>query len=89
LGIALSVCNIFAAIQLYIKVKRYKPDIIWYHSVSRRIGWLPLRITRNSSAKKFMMYHDLGYVYPFPHALTALNQIKFPFKFKTFVGSAK
>jgi len=35
-----------------------------------------------------MMYHDFGYVHPFPHALTHVHQIKMPFTFKHFLQSA-
>jgi len=35
-----------------------------------------------------MMYHDFGYVHPFPHALTHVHQIKTPFALRHFLQSA-
>ncbi len=87
LGIATSLMNFREAIRLYRKVKTMKPDIIRYHSVMRYLGWMPIRATRKSTAKKWMMFHDLGYFTPFPSALKNENQIHTPLTLKHFVDS--
>jgi len=55
----------------------------------RYIGRMPLRATRNAKAEKRMMYHDMGYFYPFPSKLEREEQIKTPFTFSNFVSSVK
>lgn len=64
-----------------------KPDLIRYNSVMRYLGRMPLRVSKNSSAKKRMMFHDLGYFYPFPSQLTNEHQIKTPLTLKHFLAS--
>jgi len=36
----LSVFNVFFAMRLLIKIWRFKPDVIWFHSMIRLVGWL-------------------------------------------------
>ena len=83
-----AIFNFRTSIQLRIKIKRMKPDLIRYNSVMRYIGRLPLRTMRKAKAEKRMMYHDLGYFYPFPSKLEREDQIKTPFTFRNFVSSA-
>lgn len=64
-----------------------KPDLIRYHSVMRYLGRAPVRVSKNSSAKKRMMFHDLGYFYPFPSQLNHEHQIKTPFTLQHFLSS--
>ncbi|HBB04615.1 TPA: hypothetical protein DCZ39_07130 [Patescibacteria group bacterium] len=64
-----------------------KPDLIRYNSVMRYLGRAPIRISKHTSAKKWMMFHDLGYFYPFPSQLTSEHQIKTPFTLKHFLAS--
>ena len=66
-----------------------KPELIRYNSILRYIGRMPLRASRNAQAEKWMMYHDLGYFYPFPSKLEREEQIKTPFTFSNFISSAK
>ena len=89
LGIAWAICNFRASIQLRRKIKKMNPDLIRYHSIMRYIGRMPLRATRNAKAEKRMMYHDMGYFYPFPSKLEREEQIKTPFTFSNFVSSVK
>ena len=81
--------NVREAINLRRKIKKYKPDIIRYNSILRYIGRLPLWENRESKAEVWMMYHDLGYVYPFPKRLENEEQIKYPFTLRNFVRSTK
>jgi hypothetical protein len=53
----------------------------------RYLGRAPLKACSNSKAKKRMMFHDLGYFYPFPSQLTSEHQIKTPFTLKHFLSS--
>jgi len=87
-GMLLAICNDRQGAKLFFKLKTYKPDLIRYHSVLRNLGWESLWMSKFSSAKKWMMYHDFGYVHPFPHALTYVHQIKTPFTLKHFLQSA-
>lgn len=64
-----------------------KPDLIRYNSVIRYLGRMPLRVSKKSPAKKRMMFHDLGYFYPFPSQLTSEHQIKTPLTLKHFLAS--
>ena len=69
------------------KINKMKPDLIRYNSVMRYLGRAPVFSSKNSSAKKRMMFHDLGYFYPFPSKLNHENQIKTPFTLKHFLSS--
>lgn len=82
-----SACNIFFALKLRKKLQDFQPDIIWCHSVLRHIGRLGLSAINTSSAQKRMMYHDLGYFHPFPHAVTQENQIPASLGWKDFSTS--
>ena len=53
----------------------------------RYLGRTPIWISRNSTAKKWMMFHDLGYFYPFPSQLTSEDQVKTPLTLKHFIAS--
>jgi len=75
ISMALSVYNIFFAYKLRKKIQQFQPDIVWCHSVLRHIGWAWLRVINKSKATKWMMYHDLWYFAPFPHAINDITQI--------------
>ena len=61
--------NLYEAIRFYSFIKKEKPDLIWYNSMIRWLGWMPLWMTRNVKVKRWMMYHDFWYFVPYPHAL--------------------
>ncbi len=82
--IARSLFNLYQAIKLYFTIKKYKPDLIWYNSVLRNIGWLPIWVSSLFSTPKRMFYHDFGYVYPYPYKLTSTSQIHYPLTYKNF-----
>lgn len=75
LSMVLSSCNVVFAYNLHKKIQQFSPDIIRCHSVLRHVGWLPLVIANRTNSVKRMMYHDLWYFHPFPHALTEESQI--------------
>lgn len=97
----IAICNDRQWLRLLLTLKKFKftrwggftswgwPDLIRYHSILRHLGWESLWMSRFSDAKKRMMYHDFGYVHPFPHALTQVNQIKTPLTLRHFIQSAK
>lgn len=77
--------NFYEAIRLYFVIKKFKPDLIRYHSILRYLGWMSVRVSKFFPAKKWMMYHDFWYVHPFPHALTHIHQIHTPLNFKNYL----
>ncbi len=88
LGIAYAVINIVDAIKLLKKIKKEKYDIVRFNSVLGWLWWLPIWITKFTPAKKYIMYHDFWYVYPFPHALQQVSQIPAPCSLKNYIRSA-
>ena len=86
-GIITGLGNFWEAIKLQRKIKKIQPDLIRYNSVMRYLGRTPLRISKFSQAKKWMMFHDLGYFYPFPSQLTSEHQIKTPLTLQHFISS--
>jgi hypothetical protein len=77
--------NFWEAIKIQRKIKTMKPDVIRYNSVMRYLGRMPIRASKNSSAKKWMMFHDLGYFAPFPSKLEQEKQIRTPFTLRHFL----
>lgn len=85
LGIITGLGNFWEAIRLKKIIKKTSPDLIRYHSVMRYLGRAPIRASKNSSAKKRMMLHDLGYFAPFPSTLFQEKQIRTPFTLTNFL----
>ncbi len=73
--IGLASFNLWEAIRFFSFIKKEKPDLIWYHSMLRRMGWFPLRATKSTKAEKWMMYHDFGYFAPYPHLLSETKEL--------------
>lgn len=90
-GMFLSFFNIFFALRLLIKIIRFKPDVIWFHSTIRRMWWLwyfAAKLSKSKNTQTWQMFHDFGYFYPFPNKLTDIKQIKTPLTRVTFVASS-
>lgn len=68
-------CNIVSACQIISYSLFRKPDIIWFHGVSRYHGRLPIWCSWWFVSKKLMMYHDLWYFHPFPSMITEESQV--------------
>lgn len=85
LGFITGLGNFWEAIKIQRKIKTMKPDVIRYNSVMRYLGRMPIRASKNSSAKKWMMFHDLGYFAPFPSSLFQEKQIRTPFTLRQFL----
>jgi glycosyltransferase involved in cell wall biosynthesis len=88
-GIGRWAFNIIDALRLRKVCKERKPDIIRYHSTLRRLGRMPVRIGKFFAKERWMMYHDLGYFFPFPQKLLETKQIKTPLTLASFVSMAK
>lgn len=89
LGFVTGLGNFWEAIKIQRIIKKTKPDLIRYNSVMRYLGRMPIRASRNSAAKKWMMFHDLGYFAPFPSKLEQEEDIRTPFTLKHFLQSQK
>ncbi len=83
----LSLCNISFAVRLRSMICRFKPDAIWYHSVLRYVGWLPLAAS-GRLAKSYVMLHDLWYIHPYPHRVYEQSDIPSSIGLFAFVRSA-
>ncbi len=83
-GIAWWVYNFVDAFRLWRLCSQRKPDVIWYNSVLRWLGWMSIWATKHSGAERWMMYHDFGYVYPFPSELKDTQKVITPLTWKHF-----
>ncbi len=81
--------NLISFFRIKKAIKEFKPDIIWYHSTLRWMWRLSIFASKDFKWKKFVMYHDFGYFYPFPHSLYFVEQIKTPMTLKNYIKSAK
>lgn len=87
LGFITGLGNFWEAIKIQRIIKKTQPDVIRYNSIMRYLGRMPIRASKNSSAKKWMMFHDLGYFAPFPSKLEQEKNIKTPLTLKNFLNS--
>ncbi len=85
LGIITGLGNFRESIRLKRKIKTFKPDLIRYNSVMRYLGRAPISTSKQSPAKKRMMFHDLGYFAPFPSSLFQEKQIRTPLTLRHFL----
>lgn len=67
--------NLWRGVYLRRKLRDFKPDLIWYHSIHRVFGPLPVWMNRNISAEKRIMYHDFGLFHPFPSKVYNSRQV--------------
>ena len=89
IGIGWGVANFVDAIRLKRLCGSWKPDLVWYHSTLRWMGWMPVWATKNLVSERWMMYHDFGYFTPYPSQLTDVRQIKMPMNIKHFFAMGK
>ncbi len=80
--------NFVSMFKIIALIKKQKPDIIRYHSTLRRVWRLWILASKNFKWKKFVMYHDFWYFYPFPHSLNFVDQIDTPLTLKNYIKSA-
>ncbi len=75
----MSIFNIKSYYTIKKTIQNFQPDTIWYHNIFRYHGRLSLLVAgEDSTAKKIIMYHDLGYFYPYPSQLEDEKQIIYP-----------
>lgn len=84
----LSGFNIIAAIQLIQKCISFRPDVVWFHSLIRYQGWLPVWVSCLFPSQKLMIYHDLWYFHPYPSLLTQEEQI-LPWSYRNWMKMGK
>ncbi len=80
-----SIYNIKSAKLIEKKIKEFKPDIIWCHSISRFLGHKVLQKINKSKAIKIMTYHDLWYFSPFATKIYQEKDIPQSFSLKEFL----
>lgn len=56
-------------------LETYTPDLIWWHSVQRWLGPLPLRSVRTHRARQWIMYHDFWLFHPYPSLVYSQEQV--------------
>jgi len=85
----LSFFNIFWYLKIKKEIKKFNPDIIRFHSVSRAFWPLSLLAVKSFKWKIFIMYHDLGYFAPFADKVYDYWDLILPFSFKKWLKSLK
>lgn len=88
LSMVLSLCNVPFLFRLRSTICNFKPDIIWYHSVLRYVGWLPLAAS-GRLAKSYVMLHDLWYIHPYPHRVYEESAVLTSTGLVAFIRSAR
>lgn len=59
LGLPYSLCNIASALGIRRRIREFRPDVIWLHSVSRFLGPFVIREVIRADAFSVITYHDL------------------------------
>jgi len=80
--------NFWFAKNLKKKIEEFKPDLVWFHSVSRFAGWLPLFQTKSKDYKRWIMYHDLWYFCAYPSKINDEELLYKKMSFWNFIKTA-
>lgn len=80
--------NIIEAHRLKNKIEEFKPDIIRHNSILRYLWRMSIN-QWDENIKKILMFHDLGYVHPFPSKLYQSSQIPKRLSFRKFIRASK
>jgi len=88
-GLVLAVLNNIFAWRLWFKIKKFKPDLVWFHSVVRWIWRESIWLAGKMNVKVFFMFHDFWYFFPWPSKLTDIKDLPKSLKWKDFLKSAK
>lgn len=80
--------NFLFAYLLKGKINKFSPNIIWFHSVSRFLWWLPIWSLMGFEWKKLMMYHDLWYFHPYPSKVYEEDQLSWWFSLVDYIKKA-
>ena len=84
----MSFLNIYDSIIIQKYIKRKKVWLIWRHSISRVIGWLPVWTT-NKNMKQIITHHELWLFHPFPSRTLHEEQIPKPRSLSSFVKAGQ
>lgn len=84
----LSWFNFYWSIKLYFTIKKFKPDIVRFHSILRYYWWMSVFIIPKN-IEIYMMYHDFWYFHPFPNKLKKENDILKSMTLWNFISAAK
>lgn len=95
LGILLAPFAFITKYQFKKLLEKEQPDLIRFNSLLRRL-WKGVvqeakkyQKKRNKSVPLWMMYHDFGYFYPYPHRLYEVEQCRCPFSLRNFISQQK
>ncbi len=69
-----AVFNLSAYFKLRKKLKKFKPDVVWCHSLMRGFGPLPLAAL-DGSTFNILTHHDAGLLIPYPSLLTSESDL--------------
>ncbi len=81
--------NFVYAKKLKNKIEEIKPDVIWFHSVSRFLWPKVVKQVKNFEWLKIMTYHDLWYFSLFASEIYDENQIPTKFSLIEFLKKSK
>jgi len=90
LWLVLALLNDMFAGRLWLQMRKFEPDVVWFHSVIRWIGWESIWLVgKMKTVKVFFMFHDFGYFAPWASKLTEVEQLPESLKWKDFLKSAR
>ena len=89
LAMLYSLCNYKFGRKIQHIDQERKPDIVWWHSVHRWIGWLPLWMMRNSKSTQCVMYHDFWLFHPVPSDVYDEDQLWYPKTLRWYIWASK
>lgn len=76
IGLIWTAVNRWQYLKLLIWQKKYKPTILWLHSVNRYLWWLPIRALHSSSTRQiWCSVHDMWMFHPFWAQVTSIDTI--------------
>ncbi len=84
IGMVGSLFNIKDSIYINKITKKERIWLIWWHSISRVIWWLPVR-NSNQTMNQIITHHELGLFHPFPSKTTREDQIPHARSLSSFV----
>lgn len=80
---AISIFNIPDTIKIKKKIKKWKTWLIWRHSISRVIGWLPVACSDHNN--QIISHHELGLFHPYPSKTHEIDQIPKAWSLSSFI----
>ena len=69
----LSIINIPDTLKIQQIIEKKDTWLVWWHSISRVIGWLPLAFSNHKN--QIITYHELGLFHPYPSKVDHIHQI--------------